>query len=80
MPECSYEGLFLEVYRLLPVDMGSGSLLLWMVLAFPSTYLIYLFKVRLQLEGKGRTQWPECQLPLNSSLPSSIRLLFLTTS
>ena len=26
--EFSYEGLFLEAYRLLPVDMGSGSLVL----------------------------------------------------
>ena len=53
--------------KFLLVDVGSGPLILWMALAFPSTYLIYLLNVRLQLEGESRTQWPE--------LPS-LQLLF----
>ena len=53
--EFSYEGLFLEAYRLLPVDTGNESSVLRMVLAFLLSYLIYHFRVRLKLEGKGRT-------------------------
>lgn len=70
---CQVGKLFLEAYRLLlPVDTRSGPSVLGLALAFPSAYLTYLFKLRLQLEGKGRAQRPELQLPLPPSLPLSV--------
>lgn len=43
-----------------------------MAVALSSTYLMYLFKVRLQLEAEGRTQWLKLQLLLPPFLLLSI--------